>query len=81
MYHESTILKKARNIGYMVSKGFMRYLSGGIVPTREIGYLVTDMTTGFSVWGSYNELFTHLWSLSDVNDFIESIYEANGLSY
>lgn len=83
---EKSIYKKAAEVGYKVSKGFVHYLYNGSVMSdalgnRKTGYDVTDMTTGFSVWGSYNETFDHLWSLKDVENFIRSVYETNGLIY
>lgn len=81
-----SIYKKAAEVGYKVSKGFRHYLYNGSVVSdesgnRKTGYEVTDMSTGLCVWGSYNETFDHLWSLKDVENFIRSVYESNGLIY
>ena len=85
MYNKKTIYKKARKAGYNVSKGFVHYLSGGIYTyangDRDVGYNVFDTANDTLVWGCYDTVCDHLWTLEDVDSFIRSVYEANGLAY
>ncbi len=85
MYNEKTIYKKAKDVGYEVSKGFVHYHTGCIFRyqngDREVGYNVIDTSNNSLVWGCYSQMFDHQWSLADVDDFIRSVYEANGLAY
>lgn len=82
-YSESTIRRKAKQLGYSIHKGFMHYLGSKNYPVwrREAGYNVTDDMTGQWVWGCYNELFDHLWSLDDVESFLEEVSMAYGLTF
>lgn len=85
MLSEYAIKSRARKAGYSVSKGFVHYLSGGTFRRyngeRDTGYNVKDLSTGSLVWGCYNNVYDHQWSLEDVDEFIRSVYEANGLAY
>lgn len=82
MYSESTIRKKASKIGYSIHKGCIHFLSSNYpVYSNDVGYNVVNDTTGFTVWGCYNNIFDHLWSLEDVEDFIKSEYSHLGLEY
>ena len=38
---------------------------------KETGYIVKDDRTGFYVWGSYNDVYDHLWNLDDVESFLK----------
>lgn len=78
---EKTLRRKAHNIGYSIHKGLKRYMSGNyIVEPKEVGYMVMD-DSGYYVWGSYNKVFTHLWDIHDVTDFLQSEYERLGLKF
>ncbi|SEL89645.1 hypothetical protein SAMN04487770_12026 [Butyrivibrio sp. ob235] len=82
MYSESTLRKKANAVGYSISKGFVHYLGNGYpIAYREVGYNVIDNLNNINVWGCYNEVYDHLWSLEDVNDFIKSIYQDSNLEF
>ena len=74
---EQALRKKARDLGYTLEKGFVRYMSGGIFRDcngeRMTGYMLKDNYTGFYEWGSYNEVFTNQWDLQDVENFLDSI--------
>lgn len=80
---EKTIYRKARKIGYSVSKGKVHFLNGrnSIVCSDEIGYNVIDNELNCLVWGCYNSLFDHQWNLSDVVDFLKKEYESLGLKF
>lgn len=85
-YSLSTIRKKAYAAGYRVEKGFQRYRYNNAVcrdcnGVAYTGYEVQDLTTGYYEWGSYDENFTHLWNLEDVEEFLKSVYEKAGLEY
>lgn len=81
-YSEQTIYKKARAIGYSVHKGKVHFMSNNYpVYSDEVGYNVVDNSTGFTVWGCYNNLFDHLWNLDDVEDFLKSEYDNLGLTF
>lgn len=77
--------RKGREAGYRVSKGFQHYHNGGIVTNwngeRFTGFDVTDMSTGYSVWGCYDANCDHLWMIDDVEEFLKNVYEKNGLKY
>ena len=82
MYTEKTLRKKAAAAGYRIEKGFQRYTTQDcICPWRETGYLVIDLTIGFSVWGSYDQYYTHIWQLKDVESFLKKVYLENGLKW
>ena len=85
MYNEKTIRKKAAEAGYRVSKGFSHYHSGGISTwgdgTRDTGYNVEDLSTGFLVWGCYDNIRDHIWSLEDVDAFLREEYQRYDLAY
>ncbi len=80
MYNISTLREKAKEAGYSIEKGFQHYtVSGGIVTNmlgeRFTGYMVKDLATNEYEWGSYDEYYTHLWQLKDVEEFLKNIYE------
>ena len=47
----------------------------------EVGYTVTDNSLNVNVWGSYNGLMDHLWSLEDVEEFLKSEYSKRELIF
>lgn len=77
--------KKGLEAGYRVSKSFQHYHSGGIVSNwngeRFTGYNVEDLATGFLVWDCYDSNCDHLWTIDDVEEFLKTVYEENGLKY
>ena len=88
MYSENTIRKKAKDAGYYVTKGFQHYLGNKNYPVwtyangeRVIGYNVEDLSLGCLVWGCYNNVIDHLWSLEDVDIFLREEYTRYGLEY
>lgn len=82
MFSEQTIYKKARAIGYHVHKGKVHYLSNNYpVYSDEVGYNVVDDSTGLTVWGCFNNVFDHQWTLEDVEDFLKKEYDCLGLSF
>ena len=82
----STIRRRAAKIGYHVEKGFVRfqgdvyYNSDG---TRESGYVVRDLQTGYIVGGSDNYCYSwsYIWNLEDVADFLRGAYDVNGMAW
>ncbi len=87
-YTENTLRRKARKAGYRIHKGFQHYLGDKSYPVwtncygeREVGYAVIDESTGFMVWDCYNEIVDHIWNLDDVEVFLKSVYEENGLVF
>ncbi len=85
-YSETTLRRLAREAGYQINKGFQHWTVGGGIwvnawGEREIGYLVTDLATGFAVWGSYDDIVDHTWQLADVEKFLKKVYESNGLKW
>lgn len=83
MMRECTLRRKAKNAGYRISKGFQHQMTGNypVAPDREVGYNVEDLTIGCLVWGCYNEIRDHLWTLEDVEEFLREVYEDNGLTF
>lgn len=85
-YSLRTIRNKGLRVGYKIHKGFMHYMYNGAV-VRDCtgmaytGYVVEDLTTGFLVWGCYNQNFDYLWTLEDVEEFLKNVYEENGRVY
>lgn len=86
MYSEKTLRRKAKAAGYRIEKGFQHYTVSGAIFTNIYGehftgYMVYDMARGEYVWDSFDELFTHRWTLEDVEDFLKGVYKENGLSW
>lgn len=86
MYKESTYYKKAKKVGYLLEKGCQHYtISGGICHdcngNRFIGYMLFDLATGLYVWGSYDEHYTYLWQLEDVDEFLREVYQKYNLKW
>ena len=83
-YSESTLRRRAYDIGFQVEKGFQHFhefIYHNSYDERFTGYMVKDLDTGFYEWGSYNENFDHLWDLDDVAEFLMQEYEARGLEW
>lgn len=79
---ENKIYKKAHAIGYSVHKGKVHYLGNNYpVYSDEVGYNVVDDSTGVTVWGCYNEVFDHQWTLDDVENFLKNEYDNLGLVF
>jgi hypothetical protein len=83
---ESYLRKKAKKAGFEIHKGFVHYMHNGCVYTdqcgnRETGYSVTDLSTGFLVWGCYNNFYDNLWSLDDVETFLRNQYREYELEW
>lgn len=79
---EKTLRRKAHKIGYSIVKGLRHYMYNWVVADpREVGFMVRDDRTGFYEWGCYNELYSHLWDIQDVEDFLKSEYERLGLQF
>ncbi len=82
MYSEKTIRRKAKAIGYTVEKGLLRMTVGNaVIRPRQTGYSLINDSLGCYVWGSYNEVFTHIWDLDDVENFLKSEYKDLGLVF
>ena len=87
MYSERTLRRKAAKIGYGINKGYQHWLDKGYPifcdcnGEKSIGYQVIDYSTGFAVWGSYDRMLDHLWSLGDVEQFLKEQYEKHGLDF
>ena len=86
MYSLTTLRKRAYAAGYRIEKGFQHYTVTGAIFTnycgdRFSGYMVKDFSTGIYEWGSYDEHFTHLWTLEDVEEFLKQVYEKSGLTW
>lgn len=87
MFSEKTLRRRAEKAGYSISKGFQSYLNQewGLVRNdkgeRVTGYNVIDNSTGLNVLGSYNDLHDHAWQLEDVQEFLQGVYEENGLEW
>ena len=82
IYSESTIYKKAKRIGYSIQKGKVHYMHTSYpVFSDYVGYNVIDNHINCMVWGCYNEVFDHLWSLDDVENFLRDKYRNLGLQF
>lgn len=81
-YSERTLRRKAEKIGYSIEKGLLRMtVSNAVWYPRETGYSVIDNELGCYVWGSYNEVFVHIWKLQDVEEFLRDRYNELGLVF
>jgi hypothetical protein len=72
--------------GYRIEKGFQRYMCGGGIcrdcnGKAYTGYMVYDYSTNMYVWDSYDQYYTHRWSLDDVEEFLKGVYKEAGLEY
>ncbi len=79
-YCERTLRRKALNINYEIHKGYVHYMDNGAVfkdesGNKQTGYSVTDLSTGFDVYGCYNNCFDNLWDLQDVESFLKEQYK------
>lgn len=77
--------KKAFNAGYQVKKGFTHWLSSNSVYTnmsgeRFTGYEVWDLSNGMAVLGVDGN-FDYNATLEEVEDYLKTVYEENGLNY
>ena len=84
LYSEKTLRKKAAAAGYRIEKGFQHYHNGGVYRLRGeriTGYNVVDDLTGLLVYDCFNQEIDHLWSLSDVQEFLQTVYDDNGLTF
>ena len=84
MYSESTLRRRAYEIGYQVMKGFQhccQHVWHDSSGERYTGYMVKDLSNGFCIWGSYSENFDFLWDLEDVEEFLKEQYDALGLKW
>ena len=80
-YSERTLRNRARNIGYIVRKGFVR--------TKAIPSTVVDTVSGYTIYNSegtymihgYNELYFNLLTLEEVEQFLREEYEARELAF
>ena len=80
-YSEKTLRRKAKNIGNRIEKGCLRMTIGNAVfNPLQIGYSVYN-EDGYMVWGSYDNLFIHLWDLQDVEDYLRERYSELGLQF
>lgn len=82
---ERKVRKKANAAGYKVRKGFTHWLQWNTVYTnmtgeRFIGYEVWDLSINQAVLGIDNN-FDYNATLEEVERFIKTIYEENGLAY
>ena len=81
-YAESTLRRKAREIGYEIQKGFVHQLTSDYpVADREVGYNILDITAGSLVPECHNTVYDHLLTLEGVGEFLETIYLDNGLDW
>lgn len=86
MYSISTLRKRAKAAGYSIEKGFQHYTVSGAIFTnwngeKFPGYMLLDLAKGEYVYGSYDQTYTHLWQIEDVEEFLKNIYEKNGLNW
>lgn len=83
---ERFLREKAKKAGYKITKGFVHYMYNNSVyrnpdGERVVGYSIRDMSTGFCVWGCYDNNFDNLWSLCDVENFLRDQYSSAGLDW
>lgn len=81
MYSENTLKRRARNIGYIVRKGFVR--------TKAIPSTVVETVSGYTIYNSGatymiagdSELYYNLLTLEEVEQFLRKEYEARELVF
>ena len=84
-YSERTLRRRARNIGYIVRKGFVR--------TKAIPSTVVETVSGYTIYNTVNnsgaiymiygdsELYYNLLTLEEVEQFLRKEYEARELVF
>lgn len=81
-YSESTLRRKAYKIGYRLEKGYIHFLTKAYpVAIRECGYNVIDIMSGFPIWECRNDVYDHLFSMDDVEQFLREQYNELGLMF
>ena len=84
-YSEKTLRRRARAIGYIIGKGFVKTKSiPSTVVNAESGYTiyatVNNSSATYMVYG-HNELFFNLLTLEEVEQFLRQEYEARELAF
>lgn len=83
-YSERTLRRRADAIGLCVEKGYQQYMvdSWGFVKNeygeKVVGYQLFDPAKGVYVWGGYNDMKTHCYSLAELEEVLMKKYEALG---
>lgn len=82
----SAIRRRAKNIGFQVEKGFVRF-QGEVYYNadgkRETGYMVRELQTG-SIVGGFDNMgvcWSYTWDLKDVVDFLKGVYAEPGMAW
>lgn len=83
-YSEATLRRRAKRLGYVLSKGFLRLANGPIFydcnNNRYTGYTIMDYQTRFVIYG-YNGSFINILDLTDVEDILKEEYEKYGMQW
>lgn len=81
MYNETTLRRKAKNIGLIIRKGYCRFnrLNGGIADYTT-GYSIIDADTNVCIAGD-NVMYCNLLTLEDVEEFLADAYNDLELTF
>ena len=83
-YSERTLRRRAEAIGLRVEKGYQHYMnvSWGYVKDeymeKVVGYQLFDLEQRIYLWGGYNDVKTHCYSLAELEEVLMEKYEALG---
>ncbi len=83
-YSEKTLRNKARKIGYRIEKGLQHDMCIKGCPVsygRTVGYMVMDETTGYYVWGSYDNYHDYQLDLDIIEKCLKREYDELGLKF
>lgn len=83
-YSERTLRRRADAIGLCVEKGYQKYMNGNWGYVRDeygkkvVGYQLFDPEQGIYLWGGYNDVKDHCYSLVELEEVLMEKYETLG---
>ena len=81
MYNETTLRRKAKNIGFVIQKGYRRFnRRNGSIADYTTGYSIIDADTNICIAGD-NDVYCNLLTLEDVEEFLADAYNDLELTF
>ena len=81
MYNETTLRRKAKNIGLVIRKGCRRFnRCNGSIADYTTGYSIIDADNNFCIAGT-NDVYCNLLTLEDVEEFLADAYNDLELTF
>ena len=84
IYSEKTLRKRAKAIGYSIHKGLQHEMCVKGCPVaygRTVGYMVMDDSTGYYIWGSYDNVYDYRLDLVTIHECLNREYKKLGLVF